>query len=335
MKCLEEHQDKLSTKMEDGTSSPKSPGTELQTDNTAIEGTMPASAEPPASVEPATGSGQSMEQMELPEAGTIDRPSSAGVLVHAPQPPLKVQPIEEAASVNEELHTSSSAATFDDSQPGSKSSSLQDMGSYFSPRIPDHCMSTEDISGLQTPPTPVTELKEWPGSGLEPGHSLSSNNLQLAKAEPGSPKPEAADLSWKESATQTVIGPSTIRLPTARPTSVPILSTTKSTTRRRDGPEYPVYPDQSFAALQAQQHPRPCQPHPLRTRSSHPSQNSSFSSISSRQSRDFTMPTGAKTTGNTPAQSPGLFSPTFSRGRPDDPTRTPTLHPSHLQTPTE
>ena len=289
----------------------------------------------PASVELSAGSGQSMEQVELPEAGTIDGPSSAGSPVHAEQPVLKAQSVEEAASAHEELHTLSSAATFNESQSGSKSSSLQDMGGYFSPRIPDHSMSTEDISGLQTPPTPVTELREWPGSGLEPGHSLSAKNLQLVKAEPGSPRSEAPDITWKESATQTVIGPSTIRLPTARPTSVPILSTTKSTNRRRDGPEYPVYPDQSFAALQAQQHPRPCQPHPLRTRSSHPSQNSSFSSISSRQSRDFTMPTGAKTTGNTPAQSPGLFSPTFSRGRPDDSTRTPTLHPSHLQTPTE
>ncbi|KAL8997844.1 MAG: hypothetical protein Q9188_006231 [Gyalolechia gomerana] len=127
-----------------------------------------------------------------------------------------------------------------------------------------------------------------------------------------------------------------------RPTSVPIVtSNSSSTRRRRDGPEYPRYPDQSFAALQLQHYPTN-QPHPLRTRSSHASQNSSFSSIPSRNSRDhIAMVTGAKTVGNTPAQSPGLFSPVYPASRnkldesEDSQTSTPLMHPAHMQTPKE
>ena len=128
-----------------------------------------------------------------------------------------------------------------------------------------------------------------------------------------------------------------------RPTSVPIVTShSSSTRRRRDGPEYPRYPDQSFAALQSQQYPPSYQPHPLRTRSSHASQNSSFSSIPSRSSRDHIKTvTGAKTVGSTPAQSPGLFSPVYPASRSyadeseDSQTSTPLLHPAHMQTPKE
>ncbi|KAL8935640.1 MAG: hypothetical protein Q9211_004597, partial [Gyalolechia sp. 1 TL-2023] len=127
-----------------------------------------------------------------------------------------------------------------------------------------------------------------------------------------------------------------------RPTSVPTVNRgSSSTRRRRHGPEYPRYPDQSFAALQSQHYPAP-QPHPLRTRSSHASQNSSFSSIRSGNSRDhIAMVTGAKTVGNTPAQSPGLFSPVYPAGRSkadeseDSQTSTPLTHPAHMQTPKE
>ncbi|KAL9018817.1 MAG: hypothetical protein Q9185_003903 [Variospora sp. 1 TL-2023] len=135
--------------------------------------------------------------------------------------------------------------------------------------------------------------------------------------------------------------PSTKKPP--RPTSVPILmSTSPSTRRRRDGPECPRYPDQSFAALQSPPWPASYQPHPLRTRSSHASQNSSFSSIPSRNSRDqIALVTGAKTVGGTPAQSPGLFSPVYPASRSqmdeseDSQSSTPLMHPAHTQTPKE
>ncbi|KAL8737637.1 MAG: hypothetical protein Q9181_001480 [Wetmoreana brouardii] len=128
-----------------------------------------------------------------------------------------------------------------------------------------------------------------------------------------------------------------------RPTSVPIVTNNSASMRRsRDGTEYPRYPDQSFAALQPQHCPPLNQPYPLKTRSSHASQNSSSSSIPSRGSRDhIPMVTGAKTVGNTPAQSPGLFSPVYPASRnqmeesEDSQTSTPLLHPAHMQTPKE
>ena len=232
----------------------------------------------------------------------------------------------------------SPAGTQMSSHIDSTSSSVQDMESYFSPRIPDHSVSADCITTLKTssisPPVSTKALSTGQGQG-DQGDYLWDQDSR-AKGQAVAEEEDALKITWKESATQTVIGPSNPKSAMTRPTSVPNLNT-KSTSgrRRREGPDYPVYPDQSFAALHSQQHPRPYQPHPLRTRSSHSSQNSSYSSISSRQSRDFPMPSGSKTMGNTPAQSPGLFSPTLPRGRSDEVTRTPTLHPSHLQTPTE
>lgn len=121
----------------------------------------------------------------------------------------------------------------------------------------------------------------------------------------------------------------------ARPTSVP------TARRQRDGPEYPTYPNQAFAALHSQYYPPPYQPHPLRTRSSHPSQRSLYSTRSSRGRDGSPMPSGAKTADNTPAQSPSLFTPTFSRNRDfvddyeDSDYSAPLLHPAHLPAPKE
>ncbi|BCR83750.1 putative serine/threonine protein kinase [Aspergillus chevalieri] len=96
-------------------------------------------------------------------------------------------------------------------------------------------------------------------------------------------------------------------------------------------PEYPVYPDQSYASLQTQVHPT-YQPPLLRSR---PQQT--HHDIRSRlaQSR------AARTAGNTPLSSPGLFS--FKSPRPvsstpvatDNGTRvsSPYLHPTQLQPP--
>lgn len=128
-----------------------------------------------------------------------------------------------------------------------------------------------------------------------------------------------------------------------RPVSVPNFQS-KSLSRRREGPEYPNYPDQSFKALQNQHYPpsyQPGEPHHLRTRSTHPSQNQSFSSGDEIPARGYPqIPSGAKTVGNTPAQSPGLFTSMLPKKHwtvePDE-TRsvTPMLHPAHLQAPKE
>lgn len=96
-------------------------------------------------------------------------------------------------------------------------------------------------------------------------------------------------------------------------------------------PDYPVYPDQSYASLQSQVHPTWQPPH-LRSRSSYPSQTDSLPQISPRV---------ARTAGNTPVSSPGLFSmrsprTTPSLGSDDDGwIGSPYLHPTHLQPPKE
>ncbi|KAL8650590.1 MAG: hypothetical protein Q9226_005080 [Calogaya cf. arnoldii] len=130
-----------------------------------------------------------------------------------------------------------------------------------------------------------------------------------------------------------------------RPTSVPIVTSNSASGRRdRDDTKYPKYPDRSFNDLPPLQ-PQHCstyQPHPLRPRTSHPSQNSSFSSIPSHGSQDrVNLFTGARTVGSTPAQSPGLFEPIYPTGRSqvedseDSQTSTPLLHPAHMLTPKE
>lgn len=128
-----------------------------------------------------------------------------------------------------------------------------------------------------------------------------------------------------------------------RPVSVPNFRS-KALSRRRDGPDYPKYPDQSFMALQNEHNSLPRRPgesHHLRTRSSHPSQNQSFSSSDETSVRGYPhVSSGAKTVGNTPAQSPGLFTTVLSRRDPageSDEKRlgTPMLHPAHLQAPKE
>lgn len=128
-----------------------------------------------------------------------------------------------------------------------------------------------------------------------------------------------------------------------RPVSVPNFQS-RPLSRRRDGPDYPNYPDQSFKALQHQHYPPPYQPgepHHLRTRSSHPSHDMSSSSIDDTPVRGYPqIPSGAKTVGNTPAQSPGLFTPMSSKKHwtnESDEARSGTsmLHPAHLQAPKE
>ncbi|KAL2828719.1 kinase-like domain-containing protein [Aspergillus cavernicola] len=95
-------------------------------------------------------------------------------------------------------------------------------------------------------------------------------------------------------------------------------------------PEYPVYPDQSYAVLQSQIHPTYHPPF-LRTRSSYPTET--VPRIA--QSRS------ARTAGNTPLSSPGLFSVKSPGLAPslesdgEDHTGTSFLHPTHLQPPKE
>jgi len=189
-------------------------------------------------------------------------------------------------------------------------------------------------------PTDFTS-SELPGQGA----NTSSRGLPTTRTI-ASPSRNDGPITWKDfsSSQPPVVSASASNLPNSRPTSVPIAQS-KPTSRRREGPDYPNYPDQSFRALQDQHYPppyRPGSPRPLRTRSSHPSQSSSFAPSDSQSSADLPrIPSGAKTVGNTPAPSPGLFSPTFPAKRqwPNDPdegrSTTPMLHPTHQKPPKE
>ncbi|OCL03337.1 kinase-like protein [Glonium stellatum] len=139
---------------------------------------------------------------------------------------------------------------------------------------------------------------------------------------------------------------STASASTVRPASTdPIRQFTTPPKPHRDGPHYP---NQSYAALQAQPYPPPYSPQILRTRSSHPSHYSSFSTtqiatfgLAIDQDRSM-ADSGSRTVGNSPASSPGLFSPTtppLRHGQQSSEDHgfysSPYLHYTHRQAPKE
>ncbi|KAF2100532.1 kinase-like protein [Rhizodiscina lignyota] len=80
---------------------------------------------------------------------------------------------------------------------------------------------------------------------------------------------------------------------------------------------FPMYPDQSYAALHTQQHRPRHPPHTLRTRSSNPSPYLSYVDGSAGQPDNAaSTPSGSRTAGNSPSGSPGLFTPVGSPSRP-------------------
>ena len=170
----------------------------------------------------------------------------------------------------------------------------------------------------------------------------SSGLASLESSAPPSPD-NRFDGAWKDLSAHSN-STSTFHPAATRPTSVPNFQT-QNLSRRREGPEYPNYPNQSFRALQDQYHPPPYKPgssNSNRTRSSHPSQSLSSSSNDFPPMSDTPqLPSGAKTVGNTPAQSPGLFSPApqprkHRAGDSDDGrSGTPMLHPTHHKPPKE
>ncbi|MCJ1279463.1 hypothetical protein MMC21_007287 [Puttea exsequens] len=204
----------------------------------------------------------------------------------------------------------------------------KDIDDYFAAKNP-YESKTADFARPRSPLVPLL----MDGTSATQQDSTSSDNAST----------ESRSASWKDFSTQTVIGPS-FNAGSTRPTSVPNFQT-KSISRRREVADCPSYPDQSFKSLQDQQHPapyKPRSPQPSRTRSSHASQNCSISSTNDKSMDDVRQPTsGAKTVGNTPAQSPGLFSPLFpvkkhwANDSDDGRSSTPMLHPSHHKEPKE
>ncbi len=198
------------------------------------------------------------------------------------------------------------------------------------PRPPDYFVQKVPQESIITDISRTTSSSNVSSTGL----SGSTNSHLDTSSTPVSP--DSRTSAWKDYV------PS-FNPESNRPVSVPSFQS-KHVSRRREGPEYPNYPDQSFKALQNQHYPPPYQPgepHHLRTRSSHPYQSPSFPTSEETSARGYPpIPSGAKTVGNTPAQSPGLFTPMLSKKHwtcESDETRsgTPLLHPAHLQAPKE
>ncbi len=239
------------------------------------------------------------------------------------QPPLLINSVPSSLSETVQCHLQPEPSGTDVVTAISQS---QD---YFAPKMP----ATSELADFAAPVT-VPSLAD---------SSTSLGGTPPARDSSTPASPDSHPLSWKEFSTQHEANLTCNNHRNARPTSVTNIQT-KPASLRRDGPEYPNYPDQSFKALQNQHYPPPYQPkspHPLRTRSSHLSQSSSFSSIDKSTSDLPHLPSGAKTVGNTPAQSPGLFSPMFPVKKQwpnesdDGRSGAPTLHPSHHKPPKE
>ena len=167
-----------------------------------------------------------------------------------------------------------------------------------------------------------------------------ANTSSVLQDSPGQPL-----TTWKRTSPRT-IKPPTSDPTTNRPPSVPN-SFGSSVNRRRDSQDYSLrHPDQTFASLGPRQHPPPPPTRLARTRSSHSPNWSVTSSSNESFTKDFGHNlSGARTVGNTPAQSPGLYSPSpkspilSSRKRaPDSDDGRPSsqiLQASHLQAPIE
>ena len=197
-------------------------------------------------------------------------------------------------------------------------------GHYFAPKTPESSNVT-DFAQNSVPTSSASDQDH--SSASKPQYSSTASGL----AENGS--------SWRDLSTETAINRS-FAPGSARPTSVPNFQS-----RRREGADYPTYPNQSFAALHSQIYPQiysPSSQYTARTRSSNPHSFSASSTDVQAVNKDNPHSnSGSKTVGNTPAQSPGLFTPAFTNrakwvgGSEEGHSTTPMLHPTHHKAPKE
>ena len=207
---------------------------------------------------------------------------------------------------------------------------------YFAPRpLPYHTAANKSTGSIALQPVqsqsvpPPSLLAESVASGAHRITRPSSTSFDHHSR----PTVQRDFSSTSTASTATVVAAS------------PDPATLPTTTTRRSQQDYPQFPNQAYAALQSQLHPSPYPPSvPLRARSAHPSDHTSYSAAVSplhHQARLITE-SGSKTAGNSPAGSPGLFTPTASPIRPnvsqyedDGYYSTPYLHYTHMQAPKE
>lgn len=269
----------------------------------------------------------SLQLLDNLNTGTIDDPERA-VSHTAPDPPgdhglddgLKTPTSQSQASL-------SSLPTWDTQcpiQPGS--------GSVYAEATTETSQS-EGGGYFQIKTNLYPEQPDPIRAGSRARGPLGSPGLQKTAGIEGASLP--ADNSSKDSSTDTIVAadqPSE----TTRPTSVPNFQSI-SLSRRRDGQNHPQYPNQAFSALQqtAQHHSG------FRARGSSPRQSQQYPASTSSSTSDLPhLPPGSKTVGNTPAQSPSLFSPLFTAKKAtpegeDGHYSAPMLHNLHHQAPKE
>ena len=225
-------------------------------------------------------------------------------------------------------------------QPQSQGYVLESEGSYFAPtHLLNHTIYLP-LSSTTSTDTPVQSSHASLSAlqGMQPTQSDSGAATFEQRERPG----VFRDLSSVSTASAQTVVPTTTSAASAHPPTFTSRTADPATApRRRDGP---IYPNQAFSVLQSQVYPPPYQPHPLRKRSSHPSQYSTYSisAASARHSREHPdMKSGSRTEGNTPSPSPGLFTPSIpspsqaSETDDDSHYSSPFLHPSHRQAPIE
>ncbi|KAF2809647.1 kinase-like protein [Mytilinidion resinicola] len=191
---------------------------------------------------------------------------------------------------------------------------------YFSNKLPPTTSSTE--------PSPMPSL------------NASTTSVDCVNVETTTNAAAALEHHDRPSVLRDVSTSSTASTSTVRPPSTePSRRFTTPPKPHKDGPSYP---NQAYAALQTQHYPPPYSPQILRTRSSHAAHISPFSKIATfslgNEERSM-LDTGSRTVGNSPASSPGLFSPaTPSSSYPHDDHGSypsPYLHYTHRQAPKE
>lgn len=235
----------------------------------------------------------------------------------------------EIPSVPSSVHTPAPSSTSEDTDHLSRCSSIHEVqecdplpnrrGTYLGPSMLQGT-TMADLTRAESTST----LSSTSGDGLTASHWDDSSAPESPEARPPVWRGHSAHNNFPFSHPEP-----------SRPTSVP------TTLSRRDGPGYPSYPNQSFAALQSQIYTPSYPPRPLRARNSHGSQNSLNTSSTSDSRYPPTMASGARTVGSTPIHSPRLFTPTISRNRAsgdeseDSHYNTPLLHHTHLQAPIE
>lgn len=216
--------------------------------------------------------------------------------------------------------------------PGLPSETLLE-SSYFSAAIP-HGVTTSSLASFiasSNVSSPVQSASSSShslinsGTGASPITDGNNSHAQLFR-----PRAAPSLSTQPVNASRT---PPTPRINSSA--SAPTFTRLNATHNRQDTPRFS---DQSFVALQSQHNPP--QSHPLRTRSSHPSPNSFFTTSLSRTAQDHSsMSSGSRTAGNTPAQSPGIFPSDNSRndasGESDESRYSVPLQSTHLQAPKE